>query len=402
MIQRQLSNIQREDLDEILLDEVREDRTTEYKSRLRLDADPLMKAVSSLANSIGGDLIFGIEAKEGVPTGAPGLDKDAIDKGMLRLMDLSRTALRPPLALKEFEFKEVPWKDGRSILVLRIPQSWARPHQVKNTGLFYGRGPGGAYVLDVSELKELFDMAERVPEKASKFVEQQIKKVIEGRRPVQMPTTIHKSGIVGPYNATKMIFHLIPVSAFSGGATLDVRATAPHLERGLKPLGIYTGDQDLRGRNVSYRSNLDGWVAYEVERRVQTSSYVQLYRNGILEAVHAPEEENGSRNVVLTDYESKLSKALPHYIKILTELEVEPPFLLYVSLLNVDGWYLRGEQHRTSEFAFDTGLVTPPAVVVSEPGFNTDRALLELFNVLWQAVGDEKSPRDKGGKIEPI
>ena len=76
--------------------------------------------------------------------------------------------------LKSSKFREVPWEDGRSILVLRVPQSWARPHQVRNTGLFYGRGPGGAYVLDVSELKELFDMAERVPEQAIRFVQDQL------------------------------------------------------------------------------------------------------------------------------------------------------------------------------------------------------------------------------------
>jgi hypothetical protein len=402
MIQKQISKISAEDIDELLNNQVREDRTTEYKSMLSLDPDSLMKAVSCLANSIGGDLIFGIEAKDGIPTDVPGLDRNGIDKDMLRLMSLSRNALRPPLALKEFDFKEVSLRNGRAILVLRIPQSWAKPHQVRNTGLFYGRSPAGAYVLDVSELKELFEMSERLPERANEFVGEQLKKVIEGRRPVQMSTTVLKPGVAGPYSATKVVFHLVPVSALSGGTRLDIRATVPQLERRLRPLGIYTGDQDMRSRDVSYRLNLDGWVAYEGGRRGQTPSYVQIFRNGILEAAHAPEEENGPRNVVLTDYEAKLSKALPDYVKILSELEIEPPFLLYLSLVNVYGWYLRGEQFRTSEFAFDTGIVTAPAIMVSEPDFDTERALLELLNVIWQAAGDEKSPRDRGGKVEPI
>ena len=93
MIQRQLSNIHAKDLDDLLKEPVREDRTTEYKSILRLDSDPLMKAVSSFANSIGGDLIFGIEAKDGIPRGAPGVDRDALDKGMLRLMELSQRSV---------------------------------------------------------------------------------------------------------------------------------------------------------------------------------------------------------------------------------------------------------------------------------------------------------------------
>jgi len=402
VIQAQLSKIQEKDIDELLRAQVREDRTTEYKSLLSPNSDSLMKSVSSFANSVGGDLIFGIEAKDGVPMGAPGLNRSAIDKDMLRLMSLSRSALQPPLALKDFDFREVPWKNGTAILILRVPQSWARPHQLRNTGLFFGRSPAGAYVLDVSELKELFDMSERLPERTNRFVDEQIKKVIEGRRPVQMITTVIKPGVAGPYPATKIVFHLIPTSAFSSASRLDVRGNAGKLEGSLKPLGIYTGDQDLRSRDLSYRLNLDGWVAYEGGRRGQTPSYIQIFRNGILEAVHAPDEENGPRNVVLTDYEAKLSKALPDYVKVLSELEIEPPFFLYLTLVNVYGWYLRGEEFRTSEFAFETQIVKAPEVAVSEPGFDTDGALLQLFNVIWQAVGDKKSPRDRDGRIESL
>ena len=41
--------------------------------------------------------------------------------------------------------------------------------------------------------------------------------------------------------------------------------------------------------------------------------------------------------------------------------------------------------------------------VIRERGrFSTDAALFLLFNLLWQAVGDEKSPRDKGGTVHPL
>jgi len=89
----------------------------------------------------------------------------------------------------------------------------------------------------------------------------------------------------------------------------------------------------------------------------------------------------------------------------LGSLEIEPPFLLYLSLLNVNGWYLRGHEFRTSEFAFDQldqNVVRVPELLVSEPGFDTDRALLDLFNVVWQAVGEERSPRDRDGRIVPL
>jgi hypothetical protein len=84
----------------------------------------------------------------------------------------------------------------------------------------------------------------------------------------------------------------------------------------------------------------------------------------------------------------------------LKELEIGPPFLLYFTLVNVQGWYLGGR--RISEFAFDTEIVRPPEVSISEDGFDTDLPLLQLFNVVWQATGEEKSPREKDGKIVPL
>ena len=35
----------------------------------------------------------------------------------------------------------------------------------------------------------------------------------------------------------------------------------------------------------------------------------------------------------------------------------------------MNGWYLDGGAFKTSDFAFDTGIVTAPSVMVSEPGF---------------------------------
>ena len=396
MIQERLANIQKQHIERLFSEPTREDRTTEYKSQLSHDSNALMKAVSSFANSIGGDLIFGINAKDGTPTSAPALDRNLIDKEILRLMQLSRSALQPPLPLREIDFKEVPWDGERSILIVRVPQSWARPHQVKANNMFYGRSAAGAYPLDVSELRELFAMSEQFPARANKFVEEQLSKVQDAQRPVQMTKHIALHG-KGWHMATKMVFHLIPVSAFSGGTRIDIRSIAPQLDQNLHPLGVYIGNEAAEVRKVASRLNLDGYVAYE---RDQTRSYVQLFRNGILEAVQAPDEEIGTRNVVVTDYEVRLSRALPNYAKLLSKLEIEPPFFLHLSLVNVRDWYLRGAF--TSKFAFETDILRVPEIMVSEGEFDTDLALLQLFNMIWQAVGEEKSPREKDGKIVPL
>jgi hypothetical protein len=204
-IDRPLIQIETEDIAELLRVPHREDRTTEYKRELADADDRILKAVAAFANTLGGDLIFGIDAPEGLPTSAPGLDPSGVDKGISRIMQLARSGLQPPLPLRDLDFKEVTWQQGRVVLVLRVPRSWAGPHQMKTRHIIYGRNSTESYPLDVTELRQAFLMSETLPERVRTFVRDQVVKVRLGELPVLIP------------RKPKLLFHLIPISAFSLG-----------------------------------------------------------------------------------------------------------------------------------------------------------------------------------------
>src|SRR5574341_2127742 len=71
MIPKPLNEIIWQDVQILVKEKVRESDTIEYKSQLPGNADSekikFLAAVSSFANSVGGDLIFGIEEEAGLP-----------------------------------------------------------------------------------------------------------------------------------------------------------------------------------------------------------------------------------------------------------------------------------------------------------------------------------------------
>ncbi|MDA7511146.1 ATP-binding protein [Verrucomicrobia bacterium] len=74
MLSSDFDEVTEEDLNSLVRDKVGESRTIEFKSQLPSSNDKDKKEfladVSSLANAVGGDLIYGIEADNGVASEA--------------------------------------------------------------------------------------------------------------------------------------------------------------------------------------------------------------------------------------------------------------------------------------------------------------------------------------------
>src|SRR5208282_1661978 len=94
-----LRNLTEENLRESKANERTESQSLEYK-RLMLGNTPdekleLLKAVSAFANTLGGDLVLGIDAPDGVPTDIIGIPSSEIDKFKLKLESIVRDNLEP-------------------------------------------------------------------------------------------------------------------------------------------------------------------------------------------------------------------------------------------------------------------------------------------------------------------
>jgi len=159
MISKLLEQIKLLDLHALIDNEVQEGRTIEYKrefpSGQNKDKVHFLRAVTSMANSGGGDVIYGIEAENGVPVAVCGISLSTTpDEAQLRLENMLRESVQPRLQSVGFHWVGVD--SGKTVLVLRVRNSWNGPHRVtlESHNHFYGRNSAGAYSMDVSELRD--------------------------------------------------------------------------------------------------------------------------------------------------------------------------------------------------------------------------------------------------------
>jgi predicted HTH transcriptional regulator len=145
VIPKPLDAIELADLQYLIDNQVRESKFIEYKSALPGSADselvPFLATVSSFANTGGGDLLLGVEARAGLPTRPSGLEIHDLDGTILRLEQVMRAGLEP--RLPGVDVKPVQVGDERHVLVVRAPKSWVSPHRVKKNNQFYGRNSAG-------------------------------------------------------------------------------------------------------------------------------------------------------------------------------------------------------------------------------------------------------------------
>lgn len=123
----------------------------------------IRRTACAMANSGGGYILFGIrdratpvgnpeERVVGVPLGGD-LRKQFGDKLQGIEREIHFEALLKPIAL--------PSDASRGIFVVRVPISPLRPHQEKETGVFYRRGDGGqAIPMDYYEVRDQMLLAE--------------------------------------------------------------------------------------------------------------------------------------------------------------------------------------------------------------------------------------------------
>lgn len=326
-----------------------------------------LKDVSSLANTMGGHLIIGIDELEGAAGALVPLSGD-IDAEQLRLENLLRDGLQPRIVGLRMRAIAV---NGGSVIVIRVPRSLNAPHRVgfKGSNKFHARNSAGAYELGVDELRVAFTAQATSRERAAAFRAERLALIAAGEAPMELNLA---DGAV--------VMHIVPFSAFSGGS---VNVEVPHSESAFAPI-------DAHG--YSPRLNFEGYICKE-----RDIAYTQLFRNGAVEAVMsgvASENNNGKRVISGPWFEEKLIRSLASYLPWLTRLEVAPPALIGISFVNIAGAAI----HIGSDFSsYRSANPTPvrqdrldlPAVIIDnwDPVPELRATLRQAFDALWNAAG---------------
>ena len=140
---KQLLEITETDLLTLKENQVAESREIEYKAELPGKSDgekrEFLYDVSSFANSIGGDLVYGVSAHQGIPTDVGGIEIADPDQEILRLESIIRDCIQP--RIMRVATQVVSLTNSKSVIIIRIPKSWIMPHMVIYRGLqrFYSR-----------------------------------------------------------------------------------------------------------------------------------------------------------------------------------------------------------------------------------------------------------------------
>lgn len=373
MLPRELEKITEEDMKSLVNGGVVESKTIEYKSALPGDTDldkkEFLADVSSFANAVGGLMIFGIAAdnKSGVPVSMVGMDIQNPDSEISRLENLIRSGLEP--RLPKIHTRSLMLSNGSSVILIKVDRSWLAPHRVifKSHGHFYSRSSNGKYPMDVSELRTAFGLTGAVSERIRRFREMRISKVIANETPVPL--------IPNP----KIILHLVPLFTVSLGRVIqftNLRSWEEHLP-------------PPRSSSWEKRYNLDGLLTYDAIPKQEASSYVQVFRNGIIEMV---ESETISRDegIPSTLVESILLGLSGKYLQFMKMLELELPIFLFLCLVGVKGLSLTVKPHQMiylPSHDIDRDIVDLPEIQIDSFESEAQHFLRPVFDSIWNACG---------------
>jgi predicted HTH transcriptional regulator len=166
-----------------------------YDARAEFLAD-----VSSFANTSGGDLVIGIDAKDGVPIAFTPLTGN-VDAELLRLDQMAQTGLEPRIQKLQMCAVQI---DGGSVLIIRSTRSYNAPHRVifKGKNRFLARSSARKYEPNVDELRAMFTLAPQLAERMRDFRLERIARIAAGDTPVRL------------LDEGSLVLHVVPFSAF--------------------------------------------------------------------------------------------------------------------------------------------------------------------------------------------
>ena len=377
MINKSFDDVFEQDLINLKNNSVQESKNIEYKKLLNIstkeDKMEFLANISSFSNTNGGDLLIGISEKKGVPDSIEGIDIDDPDKEINKLENLIRDGIEPNIV--GIEIKSIALSNSKNVLFIRIPKSWNLPHRIIYRGYdkFYARNNSGKYPMDVGELRNAFNLSSTLNERIQRFKTNRVLKIMANE------TT---NNFV---DGAKIILHLLPLSSFSPAKYYNLNDI--YQNPGLvKP--IYCD-------GWSRRINFDGFFSYRsLPNSNKINTYVQLYKNGIIEAV-----DNGLLHcrsniptISIILLENKIVEAINNYIRVLNSLMVDFPILVYISMINIKGYQLYSDEFKIrGSKEIENNTLFLPEFLLENNQICIENILKNTFDSIWNACGYRRS-----------
>ena len=378
MIQRALAQIAKEDIESLVNAKVSEKRTLDYKQHWPDNSSEgkreFLYDVSSFANALGGDLVFGIEDERdadgkatGLPASACGVAVSNVSSEIARFENLIRDGIAP--RIQGIGWQVVEGFRVGPVIVMRVPRSLFVPHMVVFGGMarFYGRNSTGKYPMEIGEIRSAFVESTAIGERLQAFRNERLAKIMGG------------DTLLGSFVTPKVVVHLVPLVSLGLTVSREVTRQAARLQTLLPP---------MKATSYGGRYNFDGYLVSSPK----SESYVQVFRSGIIEAAALPfrdDPEQYKNKLPSIDLERTILEAVSQYLDAQNRLSMPLPIFAAISLLGVRNYRMPyGSSNQGQPIDRDNLLL--PEVLIEEYGPRFARYLRPSFDALWQACGHEQ------------
>lgn len=391
MIYKNIDSITKADIDTLIENQVAESRTLDYKRELpgNLEADKkeFLADVSAFANSAGGDILYGIAEEKGVASAAVGVEGN-LDAEIMRMEGTIQTGLEP--RIPGVRFTKVPGFEKGSVLLLRIPRSWAAPHMVKFQGLskFYARDSARKYQMDVNQIRASFLASESLNEKIRDFHLHRVRSITEDKGPIFL------GGV------TKSITHVVPIASIAKAIELDMKSIRHETET-LNPPNPYA---------VHGRLNIDGYLKFNYDSQAPvTLSFCQIYRTGVIEAAWSDFSEymddNNAHVLWISHFEENMILFFEQVLTFFKQNDIPAPIVILSALINADGYKIL-PQRTLPRHSFiqpiDRKEIFFPEIWIDDFNVPAYTMMRPMFDALWNSSGFERCYNyDEEGKWLP-
>lgn len=384
-IDKDIKNITKEDLENLVRNHKQEDSFLDFKRDLygKTDTDKkeLLKDVSAFANGSGGEIIIGIEEDNysqakilcGFTTTNISVEKNRIEQIIMN-------GLEPKL--DTFKVRYIYIGNHRFVMIIRIEHSPLFPHMVsfQRFNKFYIRKSDKNLLLDVYELRNLFLKSENFMQEIRKYNQDKIKNILE------------KNAILPTIEAPKILINFIPFDAFTRQTYLDLAKS------------------NLKINFPEQRINFDGLLAYQMNDK-GINSYAQIHRNGIIEFLSSSNKVFDIINnpfVIANNlateklkiiygekngFEYYLIRKSYEFINILKKLKVQTPIYIFISIIDAKGYRILYKNNNEEKItnAIDRNILSIPELELKRYDNDLKSIIRMAFNMIWNACGEKES-----------
>ena len=188
------------------------------------------------------------------------------------------------------------------------------------------------------------------------------------------------------YDGGKIVLHLIPLESFSPNYSIDLN---PIINEPAKLKPIYTS-------GWSHRINLEGVLSYAGGRNDKSHSYIQLYRNGVIEAVEGLILSAGREKKIIPSltYELELLKSLAEFLNLAKQFGVNMPIVIFLTLLGVKDWEMGVDRMKFGHndyYKIDSDILQLPETIIESYDIEPKDILRPMFDLIWNACGFKRS-----------